>query len=494
MLHSGTVLIVDDEPEALQLLNRVLGVENYNLVFATTGAEALSLAKAIHPDVILLDVMLPHTDGFEICQRLRVDPIMAEVPIILITALDDSEARLRGFRAGADEFISKPFSIEELQARVSTTVRLNRYRHLLTERAKFKWVVEQSKNGYLIVDNGGQIQYANPQARLFLGMPAAIQEKPLPTFLELAQNYYNLEPQEAWASWPKKTEQKRYLILPESVTSNARWLEVGLLPSPQPHIESVVRLEDVTKQMGLGNDIRSFHGMIRHKLITPISQILNSAELLRREAAQLARPKLQTYSEITFKGAQRLTNEMRDIFTYIQAPLQATTNDKFELGNLHTLVAPMTINLAVNPTLQFEDQETEKLKIVLSHQAVELIFWEILENAVKFHPTQTPNVDIVVSKADSATAVIRIYDDGITLAPDQLAQVWTPYYQGEKYFTGELPGMGLGLPTVFLIMNSVGGSCSIYNRDNEPGIVIELVFPLGESEEVRQTQLVQQYQ
>lgn len=131
MPHKGTVLIVDDEPESVQLLKRVLSGGNYQLFFATTGSEALSQAKATNPDVILLDVMLPNVNGFEICRRLRADPVLAEVPIIMITALDASDARLQGFQAGADEFISKPFSIEELQARVSTTVRLNRYRRLL---------------------------------------------------------------------------------------------------------------------------------------------------------------------------------------------------------------------------------------------------------------------------------------------------------------------------------------------------------------------------
>lgn len=498
MPHKGTVLIVDDEPESVQLLKRVLSGGNYQLFFATTGSEALSQAKATNPDVILLDVMLPNVNGFEICRRLRADPVLAEVPIIMITALDASDARLQGFQAGADEFISKPFSIEELQARVSTTVRLNRYRRLLAERAKFKWVIEQSQEGYIILDNYGLIKYANTQARLFLGIPAAQPEGSLPTFLELVQNYYNLEPQDAWANWPQKSEQKRYLILPESATSNARWLAVDLLSTPQAQLEGeselVVRLDDATQQMGLSNDMRSFHGMLRHKLITPVSQILNSAELLRREATALAIPKMTTYSEITVNGARRLTNEIRDIFTYLQAPYQATGKNNFKLSELSKLVDPMTHNWNVTSEFRFEVPGAENLQILMSPRAVELIFWEILENAVKFHPNQSPVINIVVSKMDSRAAVIRIYDNGLTLTPNQLAQAWTPYFQGEKYFTGEMPGMGLGLPTVFLVVNSVGGACAIYNRNDGPGIVIELTIPLAESRQTLQNQQTRQFQ
>jgi nitrogen fixation/metabolism regulation signal transduction histidine kinase len=73
---------------------------------------------------------------------------------------------------------------------------------------------------------------------------------------------------------------------------------------------------------------------------------------------------------------------------------------------------------------------------------------------------------------------LKAADDGLTLSPEQLTRVWTPYYQGEKYFTGEAAGMGLGLPTVASLIWEVGGTCRLYNRNDSPGVVVELAIPI----------------
>ncbi len=135
MQQSSTILIVDDHLSAREVLKGLLIDQGYSLVFATNGEEALTKATELSPDLILLDVMMSEMNGFEVCQHLRADPHLAEVPVIMITALEDEESRLQGLAAGADDFISKPFNRLELQARVKTVIRLNRYRQLLLERS-----------------------------------------------------------------------------------------------------------------------------------------------------------------------------------------------------------------------------------------------------------------------------------------------------------------------------------------------------------------------
>ena len=169
MPQNNTILIVDDEPSARDTLEAFLYPTGYELAFAHNGAEALDLAEEIEPNLILLDVMMPDMDGFEVCQRLRQNPHLAEVHIIMVTALDDRDSRIRGLSVGADEFISKPFDGVELEARVKTVMKLSRYRQLLAERTKFEWIVEQANEGYLLIDGPGHILYANNQARLYLG-------------------------------------------------------------------------------------------------------------------------------------------------------------------------------------------------------------------------------------------------------------------------------------------------------------------------------------
>ncbi len=136
MAPSGSVLIVDDDPVIQQLMVAALQEQGYSVMMVGTGAHALEQAKAQLPDLILLDVLLPDIHGMEVCRRLRTEPSLAEVPVIMITALHDAEARLQSLHAGADDFITKPVDFLELRARVASILRLNRYRRLLEERTQ----------------------------------------------------------------------------------------------------------------------------------------------------------------------------------------------------------------------------------------------------------------------------------------------------------------------------------------------------------------------
>jgi putative two-component system response regulator len=132
------ILIVDDEYSGRETLQSVLEGEDYELEMAENGPQALEKAKKLLPDVILLDIMMPGMTGFEVCQRIRSDPQIAEIPIIVLTALDDRESLLNALKAGADDFISKPFDRFELRARLLGITRLNRYQKLLQERTKLR--------------------------------------------------------------------------------------------------------------------------------------------------------------------------------------------------------------------------------------------------------------------------------------------------------------------------------------------------------------------
>ncbi|MBP7690438.1 MAG: EAL domain-containing protein [Anaerolineales bacterium] len=171
MTPNRCVLIADDAPLNRKTLQALLAPLGYPLAFAADGPETLAKAAELLPDLILLDVMMPAMDGLEVCRRLRADPQLAEVPVILVTSLDDRASRLRGIEAGADDFISKPFDRAELRGRVETILRLNRYRRLLDERAKFERLVDLAPEGILLVTAAGLIQLANPALRRLLALP-----------------------------------------------------------------------------------------------------------------------------------------------------------------------------------------------------------------------------------------------------------------------------------------------------------------------------------
>jgi CheY-like chemotaxis protein len=481
MKAGGTVLIVDDEKVMRETIAIMLQKQGYHLEFAGDGQAALDKAAQVIPDVILLDIMMPDLDGFEVCRRLRTHPLLAQVPIVMVTALDYRDAWIKGIEAGADDFIFKPFETAELRTRVQNIIQLNRYRRLLVERVKFEWVIKNADDGYVTLDNAGAIIYANPRARQYLGIPAEDGNVEGDAFLQVAADQFRQEPREAWSNWPARPANgaARYLVRPESASSQPFWLQVTNLTLPaNVDAAQIVRLRDVTEQMILQRDMWRFHSTIFHKLRTPLAVVLNALELLVRHAKRLAPDEVSELARRAFSGAQRLQADLEDVLQYVGTPSIAAQGQGFALSQLPLLVARITGELDLQPITIAGIDKLKDVRLSLSNKTVESIVWEVMENAQKFHPQKSPTVQIFAFRSSPREVTMWIGDDGQTLSPEQLGKVWTPYYQGEKQFTGEVAGMGLGLAMVASTVWNAGGSCRMYNRSGKPGVVVELVLPI----------------
>lgn len=137
-VHQESVLIVDDTPANLSVLLQCMGDAGYQVLVAEDGEEALELVQRRQPDLILLDVMMPGIDGFETCRQLKAMPSVADVPVIFMTALTDTDQKLTGFAAGAVDYITKPIQHEEALARVSTHLSLRRLNRQLQAELNLK--------------------------------------------------------------------------------------------------------------------------------------------------------------------------------------------------------------------------------------------------------------------------------------------------------------------------------------------------------------------
>jgi len=118
------ILVVDDDPRLLRLVKRDFALEGYQVITASDGKTALQLAENVHPDLVLLDVMLPDLDGFQVCKRMRE---FLQSPIMMLTAKGRTEDVVQGLDIGADEYLTKPFSIDELLARVKALLRRTKF-------------------------------------------------------------------------------------------------------------------------------------------------------------------------------------------------------------------------------------------------------------------------------------------------------------------------------------------------------------------------------
>lgn len=134
LCDQAKILVVDDAPVNIQILNEALKSDN-RIFFATNGADALKIAANTMPDLILLDIMMPDMDGYEVCRRLKADPLLKDIPVIFITAMSQHESETAGFELGAVDYIAKPFSPSIVRLRVRNHLELKRQRDMLSQLA-----------------------------------------------------------------------------------------------------------------------------------------------------------------------------------------------------------------------------------------------------------------------------------------------------------------------------------------------------------------------
>jgi len=130
------ILLVDDNPTNLQLLFETLDGRGFKLLVAKDGNSALAIARKVRPNLILLDIMMPEIDGYEVCRQLKADPALAEIPVIFLSALTDTKDKVQGLDMGAVDYITKPFQPDEVIARVNTHLTVYRLKKALDEKNK----------------------------------------------------------------------------------------------------------------------------------------------------------------------------------------------------------------------------------------------------------------------------------------------------------------------------------------------------------------------
>ncbi len=131
MVNKSLILTVDDKPQNLQFLGKLLSNNGYEVAMAQSGVQALKFVRTEFPDLILLDVMMPEMDGYEVCEELKAGLPARHIPVIFLTAKSDAQDIVKGFEAGGVDYVTKPFHSAELLARIKTHIELKTLRSLL---------------------------------------------------------------------------------------------------------------------------------------------------------------------------------------------------------------------------------------------------------------------------------------------------------------------------------------------------------------------------
>ena len=257
----------------------------------------------------------------------------------------------------------------------------------------------------------------------------------------------------------------------------ACWLEVkALTHQVGRETETLLRVADVTGEMNTQQSVWTFESLISHKLRTPLTKISWGVTFLRKKAHKLSMEQIVDFAEQAHGGVTELQNELEEVLAYINAPTAVPDGQGLAMEYLTHSVDQAAALLEMGK-VRLEPWSFLPPSVFLSRPAFDLICYELLQNSKKFHPDKDPEVDINV-RFENGYVHFTFTDNGTGLPPDQLKQAVKPYYQSEKGFTGQVPGMGLGLSMVSMMIQKVGGQIRLRNRADRTGLVVELRVPV----------------
>lgn len=466
------ILIIDDDPTVrLRVEDLVAQSPGLELIEAEDGAGGLAAAQRELPDLVLLDVMMPGMTGFEVCRALRASDAVADVPVIVLSAMEDSDAVVEALDAGADDFLRKPFSGAELRAKIRAITRLDRFRRLARERDRFRWMVVHAKDPVIVADDRGRVVLANPAARELFGLAAESGDD----VARAIDIHWRPEPADAWSRWRTHDESEVTFTLfqPESAVHAARWYDVRSQSLDERGTQRVLMFANRSVALRRELEMCVFQRLISHKIRTPLNGLRPIFDFIEAGASIPFDPETASLLDLARESAERLEDTLLSILQHHDAMFAARDADAGSESSVRDLLKRAAERVGLGPHL------VEDLADVAVSRAatLEYVLGEILENYAKFSDARDHGLSVEAATAVEGGLEIRLFAPGPALPPDLLRQLGAPFVQLEKAFSGEVPGMGLGLATARILVRSLGGELKFSAPEAGSGVVTVITVP-----------------
>ena len=421
----GNILVVDDTPENLRLLSTMLTHRGYAPRCVINRQMALRACNSNPPDLILLDIMMPEMNGYEVCQHLKSEPKTREIPVIFISAKDEVFDKVNAFAVGAVDYISKPFQFEEVLARIESHLTLRNLQKQLKEQ---NTLLQEEISSRLAVEK-------------------TLYEKNQILHQEISHRRA-----------VEKALQEQNLLLQQEISSRQR-AESALLKSNQELARSNAELEQ-------------FAYVASHDLQAPLATIASYAQLLeKRYKDQLDSQAIKFIGNIVH-GCTRMQSLIDDLLEYSRV---GRSQKPFRLTDCNHAIKQTVANLqgAIRDTEAVVTYSDLPTVIGDTSQLVQL-FQNLIGNAIKYRRDAPPAVHITACKQEE-NWLFSISDNGIGIAPQHQERIFQIFQR--LHTQREYSGTGIGLAICQKIVERHGGCIWV---ESEPGKGSTFYFTLAD--------------
>jgi signal transduction histidine kinase/DNA-binding response OmpR family regulator len=480
----GRILVADDNADMREYVTRLLS-ERWSVEAVADGIAALARLREQNFDLVLADVMMPGLDGFELLKAVRSDPATASTPFIMLSAHAEEEARIIGLQAGADEYLIKPFSSRELEARVGAQLEAGRLRRALErERQRLYALFQQSPAAIVVLEGPShRVVFANSRYCDLAGRSKAdLLHRPL------AET-------DAPVAAPAML---RTIDLVCATGETAHQPELEIVATRDGGLPGVSRYFDWTCQATHGTDGRidgtvqffddvtdkvlsrdavsaarrsaesanrakdEFLAMLGHELRNPLAPIVTALELMRMRGGE---SREQDIIERQVAHLGRLVDDLLDV--------SRIARGKIRLEKRRTPLASL-VSRAIETASPLLEQHSQRLEVHVPQEGLDVdvdpdrmaqVIANLLTNAAKY--SGDGSLVTIAAETEGRLVRLRVRDQGVGIAPDMLSRVFDMFVQHRQPVDRATGGLGLGLTIVKNLVELHGGSVSV--RSDGPG-------------------------